>query len=158
MSTIGREIFKEISIGGSTKEHLMQRLLEAGIQFNDYARQLFEHPAFVPDEKAEKVALVKVDLAGLGLSNPCSFHSISDRASALGLKLCPLYLGAFLRLDYLEQPEGPHLTIASARLDRDDSNPSGFYIRNHEGSLWLRGFRAEGECDWPEGNEFVFVR
>lgn len=40
------EIFKEINTGGLGKEQLIQRLSEAGIQFNKYANTLFEHPRF----------------------------------------------------------------------------------------------------------------
>jgi hypothetical protein len=80
-----------------------------------------------------------------------------NRALNHGLRLCPLYLGAFLRLEYPDQPEGPYLTIASPRPENDESFPTGFYIRNIDRSLWLRGYRVEGACDWPQDNEFVFL-
>ena len=149
------ETFKEISIGGLTKDQLLRELGEAGVQFNEYARALFGHPLFSPSEKPEKVALVKLKPSDLRLTNPCSFQEIVARASGLGLRLCPLSLGAFLRLQYLDQPEGPYLTIASPKLEKDA--PNGFYIRNHESSLWLRGYRADDPCVWPEHNEFVFL-
>lgn len=151
-------IFKEISIGGLTNEQLIKKLVEAGIQFNDYAKALFKHPAFSPRDKKEIVKLVKVKLSAFGIDGPCSFQEIVRRASCLDLRLCPLYLGAFLRLEYLDQPEGPHLTIASAKPDSDEKHPSGFYIRNHNNALWLRGYRAEDNCEWPADNEFVFQK
>jgi|GEM_PF-5547009 len=40
------EIFKEISVGGTTKDQLINRLIAAKIQFNTYAMTLFEHSAF----------------------------------------------------------------------------------------------------------------
>lgn len=40
------KIFKEISIGGIAKEKLIKQLLEAGIQFNEYAKILFEYEHF----------------------------------------------------------------------------------------------------------------
>ena len=152
-----RTPFKEISIGGSTKEDLIQRLLQAGVQFNEYARVLFEHPQFRPSEKSEKVKLVKIGLADLKLGNPFSFQEMIRRASDFGLKPCPLYLG-FLRLEYMDQAEGPHLTIVSLKPESDESHPNGFYIRNHEGAQWLRGYRADDFSDWPVGGEFVFIR
>ena len=48
-------IFKELIIGVLDKEHLIQRLCEAGIQFNKYANTLFEHPQFSPSSEVEKV-------------------------------------------------------------------------------------------------------
>lgn len=152
------DTFKEISIGGITKKQLLQKLIEGGIQFNKYAEMLFDHPDFSPSEKAEKVTLIKLKLSDLGLSNPCSFREMKDRASALGLSLCPLYLGAFLRLEYLDQPEGPYLTIASAKPESNENYPNGFYLRNFENNFWLRGYRADDYCEWPAENEFIFLK
>jgi hypothetical protein len=152
------ETFKEISVGGLGKEALLQRLVEAGVRFNKYAHALLDHPSFSPGRQTEKVTLVKVKLSDLSLSSPCSYQAILDRASGLGLRLCPLYLGAFLRLEYLDQPEGPYLTIASPRLESDEDHPTGFYVRNFNHSLWLRGYRAVDEADWPAENEFVFMK
>lgn len=155
---IDLKIFKEISIGGLTKEQLLQQLVEAGIQFNKYAHTLFEHPSFFPDDKVTKVQLVKIKPADFNLSNPCSYQEIVTQASRLGLSLCPLYLAAFLRLECLDQPEGPYFTIASAKPENDKSYPNGFYIRNLEGVLWLRGYRADDYCEWPSENEFIFLK
>jgi hypothetical protein len=152
------ETFKEISVGGLAKEPLVQRLVDTGVQFNKYAEILFDHHSFCPGQQVEKVKLVKVKLSDLSLNSPCSYQSIIDRASGMGLSLCPLYLGGFLRLEYLNQPEGPYLTIASLRPENDESHPTGFYIRNFENSLWLRGYRVIGEAEWPADNEFIFLK
>lgn len=151
------EIFREIAVGGITKDDLLKKLVGAGIQFNKYAEILFDHPQFSPSIKSEKVKLVKVKLSDFNLDNPCSFQEMVKQAAESGLKLCPLYLGAFLRLEFLEQPPGPYLTIASARSDNDGNDPNGFYLRNIENSLWLRGYRADDFCEWPSENEFIFT-
>lgn len=150
--------FKEISVGGISKEKLISRLVSAGIQFNAYAKTLFEHPAFAPDSTLQKLSLVKVRPADLGLQNPYSLEQAIDKASRLRLSPCPLYLAAFLRLEFLDQPEGPYLTVASSRPESDENYPTGFYLRNFEGSLWLRGYRAIGECDHPIHNELIFLK
>ena len=152
------ETFKEIQIGGIAREQLIQKLIANGIQFNKYAHTLFEHQSFVPNDQIEKVNLVKVKLSDFELTNPCSYQEFIKRAFSQGLKLCPLYLGAFLRLDFLDQPEGPYLTIASAKPENDDNYPNGFYLRNHEKTLWLRGYRADDVCEWPQDNEFIFLK
>ncbi|MGZ3651208.1 MAG: hypothetical protein ACXVB9_09460 [Bdellovibrionota bacterium] len=156
--TNAMETFKEISVGGFSKDQLISRLVAAGIQFNAYAKTLFENPAFAPDGPIERLRLVKVKPPELGLQNPYSLEKAIGEASRLGLTPCPLYLGAFLRLDYLDQPEGPYLTIASSRLESDENYPTGFYVRNFEKSLWLRGYRALGECNHPVNNELVFLK
>jgi hypothetical protein len=154
----GLETFKEISIGGITKDQLIKQLIEAGIQFNEYAKILFEHPNFSPTDHNEKASLVKVTLSDLGMDNPCAFQEVVNRASTLGLRICPLYCAAFLRLEYLDQPEGPYLTVASAKPEIDENYPNGFYIRNFNKILWLRGYRATDFCEWPMDNEFLFLK
>ena len=158
MTTNKFDIFKEITIGGIGKEQLLQRLSEAGIQFNQYANILFDHPQFSPPTEGEKVKLVKVTLSTLELSDSCSFEEFSNRASVLGLKLCPLYLAAFLRLNYLDQADGPYLTIATNKPETDKNFPNGFYLRNIENVLWLRGYKADGFDGWPGTNEFIFIK
>jgi hypothetical protein len=154
----GLETFKEISIGGITKDQLIKQLIEAGIQFNEYAKILFEHQRFSPINEPEKVQLVKLTLSDLGMDNPCSFQEVVNRASTLGLRICPLYCAAFLRLQYLDQPEGPYLTVVSAKPEGDENYPNGFYIRNFNKILWLRGYRATDFCEWPMDNEFLFLK
>ncbi len=92
------QTFKEISIGGLSKNQLLEQLVEAGIQFNRYADTLFEHPSFSPAGKIAKVQLVKIKPSDFNMSNPCSYQAIVSQASSLGFSLCPLYLAAFLRL------------------------------------------------------------
>jgi hypothetical protein len=60
---IDLEIFKEISIGGQETESLVQRLINAGVQFNEYATFLFKHRSFCPGRQLEKVRLVKMSLS-----------------------------------------------------------------------------------------------
>lgn len=55
----GLETFKEISMGGLSKDHLVSQLVETRIQFNAYAKILFEHERFSPIPKAEKVQFKK---------------------------------------------------------------------------------------------------
>ena len=152
------ETFKEITIGGTPKEKLMQNLVANEVKFNKYAEMLFAHTTFAPPIDKEEVSLAKVTLSDFKLDNPCSFQVLVNRATSVGLKLCPLYLAAFLRLNLLDQPEGPYLTVASAKPENEESYPNGFYLRNHENTLWLRGYRADDICEWPKDNEFVFLK
>ena len=152
------ETFKEISIGELSKEALIQQLVDAGIRFNTYAEILFAHDSFLACPQLEKATLIKVRLSDLRLKAPCSLDDILGRAKILGLRDCPLVLGAFLRLKYLDQPEGPYLTIASLRPQSAETYPTGFYLRNFENALWLRGYRSTGESEWPTDNEFVFLK
>ena len=151
-------VFKEISFGGFSKEQLMDRLAAADIQFNEYALTLFQHPLFSVNVDREKIKLVKVNLSQLELNNPATFQEITSSASKFGLKLCPLVLGAFLRLEYLDQPAGAYLHITSKKPEADENYPNGFYIRNLDQKLWLRGYRASEDYAWSIDNEFIFIQ
>ena len=151
------EVFKRISIGGLKHEVLINRLTGQGIRFNKYANILFEHSSFFMRDKPETVNLVKLCLAD-HFSQPVHLAEIVKTAAASGLKLCPLYLGAFLRLEYLDQPEGPYLTIASAKPENTEDHPNGFYLRNFENALWLRGYCASDDYEWPMDSEFIFLK
>ncbi|MGZ3690567.1 MAG: hypothetical protein ACXVAX_03640 [Pseudobdellovibrio sp.] len=152
------KIFKTISIGGLTKEQLFSRLGRAGIQFNKYAETLFQHPSFIMNESAEEFDLVKIKLTDLQMQEPYFFKDFVAQARTFNLHLGPLALAAFLRLEYLDQPEGPYLTIASEKPENNEDFQNGFYLRNIDGSLWLRGYRASDDYTWPSDSEFIFIR
>lgn len=150
---------KEIlEIGGVSKSDLLDRLRRANIQFNEYALKLFENDEFNPPLQKQSVSLIKINSRKLGFSEEKTFSEILEEAKNHGLKPCPLYLAAFLRLDYLDQEDGPYLHVASKKPVDEPSYPNGFYIRNLEGSLWLRGYRADSDFLNPLDWEFVFIK
>lgn len=151
------ETFKEIEIGGSDKEELLRKLDKADVKLNEYAKILFEHKDFSPSMEIEKVTLIKVNLKDLELSESCSYDDFETQAQKLGLRLCPLELAVYLRLEFMDQAKGPYLKIASERLERSDEFPKGLYLRNVDNSLWLRGYRADGFEGWPDNYAFIFI-
>lgn len=152
------EIFKRIAIGGLSKEKLISELVSRNIEFNTYAHTLFGHPAFVVGERVEEVDLVKVNLSDLGLEQPSFYSDIVRKAEVLGLKRCPLSLAAFLRLNFMDQPDGPYITVASVSPEANENYPDGFYVRFKDGVLWLRGYRATDDYQWPIESEFIFIK
>ena len=150
------EVFKEISVGGLTKEELLKKLVSKNIQFNKYANLLIEDPSFVSSDSVEKIKLAKVNLVDLGLTKPSTYEDIVSKAEELGLKLCPLILAAYLRLEYLEQPEGPYLKVASPKVGNSDDYPRGLYLRHTDKILWLRGFCASDDWEYQLDMEFIF--
>ena len=151
------KVFKKILIGGLSKEELLKRLSHKNIKFNEYARILFENDKFNPPKKNQKVILTKVKLDELGLEENCTDKEFMNRIRELGLELCPLYLAAFLRLEYMDQEDDSYLTVASIKPEAAENYPNGFYLRKTGNELWLRGYRADGFEGWPSSNEFVFL-
>lgn len=152
------EIFKELVINNLSKVELLNRLQAKGIQCNKYATTLFDDPSFVPGPSVEKAKLVKVNLMDIGFTKPSIYQDIVSKAEQLGLKLCPLILAAYLRVEYLDQPEGPYLKIASPKVGNSDDDPRGFYLRNIDNVLWLRGYRASDDWAYDLDMNFVFQR
>jgi hypothetical protein len=151
------KVFKTIQYGGISKDNLVEQLKNKDVCFNKYAETLLDSSYFQVSEDISRVELVKVSLTDLGFEEEPFFADICKTALEKGLSLCPLELGAFLRLKYLEQPEGPYLTIASKTPNDDREYPNGFYVRNYEGKLWLRGYRSDDDYPWPINSEFIFI-
>ena len=151
-----QECTSSLEIGGQDKEELLFSLHKNGVRLNRYAHILFDDPALTTSKSTRWVLVRDVTVAELGLVNPTS-AALFDRARSVGLELCPLELAPRLRLQFLEQTEGPYLTIASRKLRDDEAYPNGFYLRKIDGELWLRGYTATSEYRWEPSSRFVFL-
>lgn len=162
-------ITRSVTVGGLSKTALLQALRQNAIRLNEAAEQLFASPAFTTAATVYTLLTVELTVADLGFPAGATIAAIHERANELWLGLCPLEMGAYLRLQYLEQPEGywgqpvleqrapsGSITIASASLVGDDEFPKGFYLRRIQGVLWLRGYRSGGDHLWSPDDHFVF--
>lgn len=148
-----------IEVGGSTKDELLDRLRAASISLNRYAQVLFADERFTTAPEVRTASLVALSPADLGLTGGGTYEEIVTRAAAGGLEQCALEVASHLRLHYRDQPVGPYLTVASAKLRTDDEFPNGLYLRHLEDGLWLRGYNAGEEIIYgPEFTDFVFQR
>jgi hypothetical protein len=164
-------IVRTVRVGGKSKPELLAELQRNGIQLNDYARNLFAHNGFTTSPVASTIATVELAVRNLGYSQGATMVQLHERAADLGLRLCPLELGPYLRLLLLDQPEG-HLghppsrhqappgsiTVASRQLSDDHDTPKGFYLRRIDGVLWLRGYRSAPDDIWSPEDRLVFCR
>lgn len=164
-------VARTVRMGGTSKSELLAELQCHGIQLNEYGRDLFAHSLFTTSPVVSQVETVELAVANLGYLQGATFDRIHERASELGLTLCPLELGPHLRLQFLDQPEG-HLgqppskhrappgsiTVASRPLTEDHDTPKGFYLRRIDGVLWLRGYRSAPEDLWRPEDRLVFCR
>lgn len=162
-------ITRSVEIGGLTKARLMQELQECSILVNDLGERLLASDKFTTSKAKHLLQTVELTIGNLGFSNGATTPEIFKRATELGLGLCPCELGPYLRLVYLDQPEGSlgnsvrsnqapsgSITIASAPLIEDHSFPKGFYLRRIEGVLWLRGYVADDRHVWSSTDHFIF--
>jgi hypothetical protein len=148
-----------VSVGGMEKPQLVQALREQGVQFNQAAEALFADERFTTLSERRVIEINAVSVGALGFKGGATYGELAARAAILGLSECPLELGPHLRLQLLDQADGPDdfpvtrkehrappgsITIASAPLDDCDETPKGFYLRRVAGVDWLRGYWS-----WP---------
>lgn len=70
-------------------------------------------PKFITAKKKIKINLVNVSVADLGFDKCTSLKDIYKRAIEVGFELCPEEVGPQLRLQYLNQPKGEWLCVAT---------------------------------------------
>jgi hypothetical protein len=159
-----------VSLGGVSKDALLCRLGDAGVQLNAHALTLFADARFTTSPAKSTVQVAQVSVASLGFAEGATFDKLVGRAHLTGLVLGPLELGPHLRLALFEQQEGAigrppthgrappgAITVASAPLDLEDGVPKGFYLRRIEGTLWLRGYQSWAGHIWSPQDSFAFV-
>lgn len=149
--------FKKVTVGGISKKKLLQSLSDKKIGLNIYAHQILSHPnfKFTKQQKTYSTCLVKVK--DLELSSGGTLKEIFQAGEKFGLKLCPPDLALYLRIKYLNQPEGA-IRIAMNKINNEKDFPDGFYLRSEKGLLWLRAHKAEKDYKWKPEAEFVFVK
>ncbi|WP_347039383.1 hypothetical protein AAHB37_04455 [Glutamicibacter halophytocola] len=158
---------RQVTIGGLERAHLQQRMAEAGVQLNDYAKVLLAHEIFEGIAPVRTLNLVSRTVQQLGLDAGATLPEIFECAISSGLGLCPAITGPYLRLEFLDQAASrdsalsagkkpdDSLTIASAALG-DQDFPRGFYLRVVEGAVWLRGYRCDDTHGFALADTFVF--
>ena len=159
-----------VKVRGLTKPQLIQNLKQNSILLNKFAEQLFADDQFIVSDNICSVSTVELKVRNLGYSEGATISQIYKKAKQLGLELCPLEIGPYLRIEYLDQPEGnsnthqqhkaPYgsITVASKILDEDHNFPKGFYLRRIDGVLWLRGYVCDDTHIWEPDDHFIFVK
>lgn len=162
------ELPVNVRMGGVEKSTLLGTIRTQGIQLNRAAELLFDDPRFVTSMDRHIIRLRSFCPADLGYPNGAIYPEIIRRAAEQGCVECPLELGPYLRLQFLDQAEGGapstqgcappgSLTIASVPLDTSEATPKGFYLRCVAGVLWLRGYWSPLDHIWGPADRFVFA-
>lgn len=166
-----RVITRTVDVGGLTKSQLFHKLQQYSILMNEYAERLLADERFTTSNTKYNLQTVEITVGDFGFPDGTTTAQIFNRASELGLELCPLELGPYLRLEFLDQPEdysanllkrhqapSGSITIASKFLTEDDDFPKGFYLRRINEELWLRGYCADHLHVWNPNDHFIFCQ
>lgn len=162
-------IVRTIETGGLSKADLVDKLQEKNVFLNGLGKQLLLDERMKVSKEVYLLKTVELTVGDLGFVEGAVLPDIYARAIENGLSLCPVETGPYLRIVYLDQPEGytgktvyerqaPYgsITIASKKIDKEEDFPQGFYIRKIEGNLWLRGYVADDLHTWNLNDRFLF--
>lgn len=156
-------IFREIWIGGVSKDDLLQNLEKYHIGINEFGLKIISHNDFTTSPDRQKLQTVEISVGDLGFTNGATIKEIYQKADDFGLNLCPPELGPHMRLQYLDpnQPidpdKGNWQTIAMKEFSDDVDFPKGFYLRRREDGFWLRGYRTSSDFLWDPTDRFIFI-
>jgi len=150
-------------------ERMQEVLAQHGIQLNDYARTFMAHPGFCSDAEPLSIQLQILSVEELGFADGAAFPEILAAAQKRGLYPCPPVAGVYLRLQMDAQqascnsvltgthdaPEGA-ITVVSHLLEKDFDFPRGLYLRNVDGTFWLRGYTCDDTYRWKPTDLLAF--
>ena len=112
-----------------------------------------------PLEQSEAVDIVSFTVAQLGFTERTSYSKIKERASELGLKLCPPQVGPELRTMYTDQPNGTYKLVAMEVIPDQRGIPRILSVhRVGGGSTWLHDSFGYEDNTWDPDDEFVFSK
>ncbi len=134
-----------ITLGTQPLASLKQDLRASAIRHNAYSEQLLELSIAIA-EAPTPVSLEIQPLTAHGFPQGATMDELLEVATQRSLAPCSLEAAIVLRLAWLEQPQGPRITIASMRPVPSEQHPRGFYLRSDHDGLWLRGYVASD--DW----------
>lgn len=156
----------ELSLGGITKESLMQLLEKNNIMLNPLGEKLLQSELFQVSKEKREVQLTEISLRELGFEEGANLLDIIKVARSVGLDVCSIDVAPFLRLDYhqnntygmekeFKTPEGA-VTVVSEILSEEVTFPKGFYLRKNDGNLWLRGYTCDYDHIFELDEIFIF--
>ena len=164
------QLILKISIGGLSKNDLLDRMQIAGIKVNAVGLELFADETFRTQQVPSIIEVVQTTIGELGLPHGGVLANVIDAAEARGLALCPLELGSHLRLALPDQEEGAvgfeatehkappgSITVVDYRPRDDEGEYRGFYLRRIEGTLWLRGYTSWAGHIWHAQDRLAFT-
>ncbi|MES3031778.1 MAG: hypothetical protein V4699_00855 [Patescibacteria group bacterium] len=131
-------------------------ILTKGYKISSYAKDILEKTPF--SKEIKKYELVSFSVSQLGFQNGAKLRDIYKKAQELGLELCPAEVGAHLRLQYEDQPNGEYLTIAMNALAGRGGGLKLFNVYRDDGKSWLGNDFDKPGLGWGGDFRFVFLR
>ncbi len=112
------DVWKSITVGGKTKQQLVQEITDAGLPIEDSVSFLLIQDYFPAQFQSKEIRLVRVKASNLcdpGKNNRCgNLSNIYARARERGLEECPCETGLEIYLTNSRSYRYPHLPLLVA--------------------------------------------
>ena len=150
-------IWKTITIGGVSKNELLQQLAEKKFYISDWAKDIMSKPEFTTLPEKKPINLARIKVRDLGFSTQPTTVELWARIKQVG-SLCPAEVGPHLRLELADQAKGDYFWLAMNTITDSDGYPNVFKVKHDDyGKFWLHGNYANPGPHWNLENELVFV-
>ncbi len=150
----GRIRREEIIIGGKTEEQLEKEMEQQGMRMYDSTRDIMRKMEI--QINPESLSLIRLSVRDLGFTQNPTTDQLYQRATELGLDLCPAEVGPHYRLSHKDQPMGDWVHIAMQPIASRDGSLSVFDVESSDSGLWLRSGWASPGSRWRLVRGFVF--
>ena len=150
-------IWKTITIGGVSKNELLQQLAEKKFYISDWAKDIMSKPEFTTLPEKKTINLARIKVRDLGFSTQPTTVELWARIKQVG-SLCPAEVGPHLRLELADQVKGDYFWLAMNTITVSDGYPRVFEVgHGGRGGRWLDGGYAFPGFRWILVGELVFV-
>ena len=161
-------MYKTINLeyGGLSKNELLMKLNDSGVLLNEFATTILSSEFFKVSNQKQQITILVTSIKEIGFSEGATIPQIEKNLKNYGLSECPLEIAPYLRLylknqkeikeETVNQAPSGSLTIFSKPLVEDEDFPKGFYLRNLDGKLWLRGYRCSFDYIWNPNDKLIF--
>jgi hypothetical protein len=159
IGTQGRfSIWRTTTLGSHRGVDSYRDALDAAkMKIGDAADEILGRPAFHYVREKTELELTLVSVAELGVETESPLSEVYQRATQLGLALCPPEVGPQLRLDYRDQPVGESLLIAMEPVKTYHGEPTILSLMNFGSGLALVGSDGRPESMVSGYLRFVFA-
>src|SRR5689334_2900277 len=107
------KVWKTIELGTRLKSlaHFLMAFEKMSMRIGSDALQMISKSHYRVATQPEKIDLIVVSIADMGLERQVRLQQVLEMAPTIGLELCPPEVGPLLRLQLWEQPYNQRLLI-----------------------------------------------
>jgi hypothetical protein len=156
---VNKTIF--LGTGLRNSEHVFTRFVSDNLYLGDWARILINRPTFMVCLNQHVVDLVFASVTSLGIFKGANRRNVFECANRYGLMRCPEEVAIQLRLQYLDQPPGEKLIIATDPILGDEGTECSFIVEHNQEpriGMWINAEEGDLETLSHESDVFVFVK